>query len=325
MISWTNRLLQMAASTSRTRRKLSEPDADTGPRVVVVTGASSGIGRETALRYAAQYARLVLASRSEQALQLVAEECRTAGAAEVIVHATDISDARQVQQLFDTAVARFGHVDIAAQCAAVTAFGRFEDVPVDVFDGIVRTNVLGSANVARSALTHFQARGTGHLVLIGSLLGVTAVPYQPAYVVSKFALSGMVRLLRQENRHHPGIRVHGVYPGPVDTPVYGTAANYFGRRPRVPPTAVAPAAIVAAIFRATDRRRSSERQVGWMNRPAIVAYHLVPTLFDAVVGPFLRAVAFTSEPSEPTTGNVLTASIDAAAAPPPDRTPRPAT
>jgi NAD(P)-dependent dehydrogenase (short-subunit alcohol dehydrogenase family) len=207
--------------------------------------------------------------------------------------------------LFDTAVARCGRVDVAVQCAAITAFGRFEDLPVDVFDGIVRTNILGAANVARCALIPFQRSGRGHLVLIGSLLGTTAAPYQSPYVVSKFALNGLVRLLRQENRHIPGIRVHGVYPGPVNTPVYNTAGNYFGRTPRVPPTAVAPSAIVGAIVRATERRHSSERQVGWMNRPAIFAYHAIPSIYDALIGPFLRAVAFTSGTTESTTGNVF--------------------
>ena len=197
---------------------MNSSDTDSDPQTVVVTGASSGIGKETALRYAGRGARIVLAARSELTLHRVAEECLAAGAAEVIVQATDIVEVDQVQRLFDTAVARFGRVDIAIQCAAITAFGRFEDLPVDVFDGIVRTNILGAANVARCALIHFQSCGSGHLVLIGSLLGVTAAPYQSPYVVSKFAVTGPVRLLRQENQHFPGIKVHGVYPGPVDTP-----------------------------------------------------------------------------------------------------------
>ncbi len=278
--------------------------------VVVLTGASSGIGRDTALRYAARNARLALASRSEESLRLVAAECREAGAAEVIIRSTDIADAAAVQKLFDTAITRFGRIDIAIQCAAITAFGRFEDLPVDVFDGIVRTNLLGAANVARSALIHFRESGTGHLVLIGSLLGTTAAPYQSAYVVSKFALNGLVRLLRQENRHLPGIKVHGVYPGPVDTPVYGTAGNYFGRTPRVPPTAVGPGSVVSAIVRATGRRRSSERQVGWFNRPAILAYRLMPSVFDAAIGAFLRATAFEADATESTPGNVFKAPTD---------------
>jgi short-subunit dehydrogenase len=274
--------------------------------VVVVIGASSGIGRETALRYARNHARLALAARTEDALLLVADECRLAGAADVMIKSTDISDADQVQQLFDATVDRFGRVDVAAQCAAITAFGRFEDLPADVFDSVVKTNILGAANVARSALSLFQARGTGHLVLVGSLLGTMAVPYQSAYVVSKFAIGGLVRLLRQENRHLPEVRIHGIYPGPVDTPVYGTAANYLGVTPRVPPTADAPATVAAAIVRATNRRRSSERQVGWINRPAIMAYRLIPAIFDAVIGPMLRTVSFTSGPIESTSGNVYT-------------------
>ncbi|MCT7661115.1 SDR family NAD(P)-dependent oxidoreductase [Mycobacterium deserti] len=275
--------------------------------VVVIMGASSGIGKETALRYAHRRARLALAARSEETLRQVAAECRDAGAVDVVVQGTDIADADQVQRLFDMAIARYGRVDVVVQCAAITTFGRFEDVPVEVFDGVIRTNLLGAANVARSALNHFQQQQSGHLVLIGSLLGVTAVPYQSAYVASKFALCGLVRSLRQENRQVPGVKVHGIYPGPVDTGVYATASNFYGRTPRVPPTAVSPSTIVEAIVRATDRQTSSERQVGWMNRPAIMAYRLLPSLYDAMVGPFLRAVAFTDEPTEASNGNAFEA------------------
>lgn len=221
---------------------MTDIDSRNDARVVAITGASSGIGRETALRYSARRARLVLAARSEGALRDVADECRAAGADAVVVAPTDISDAAQVRDMFDLAIEMFGHVDVAAQCAAITAFGRFEDVPPEVFDAIIATNLLGAANVARTALQHFQERGAGQLVLVGSLLGVTAVPYQSAYVASKFAICGLVRALRQENRHLPGVRVHGIYPGPVDTPVYASAGNYLDQQtPRVPPTSESPA------------------------------------------------------------------------------------
>ncbi|MBO0681289.1 SDR family NAD(P)-dependent oxidoreductase [Mycolicibacterium sp. S2-37] len=273
-------------------------------QVVVVTGASSGIGKETALRFAGRGARLVLAARNEDALQRVADECLEAGARGVLLHRTDIADHADVEALFGVATA-FGPIDIVVQSAAITAFGRFEDVPPDVFDSIVRTNIIGSANVARCALTHFHQAGSGHLILIGSLLGSAAFPYQSAYVASKFALHGLVRVLRQENRARPGIKIHGVYPGPVDTPVYQTASNYYGRTPRVPPTAVSPSTVVSAIVRATDRRRSSERQVGLANRPVIAMYRLLPSVFDALVGPLVRAVSFTSESTEASEGNAF--------------------
>lgn len=264
-------------------------------RVIVVTGASSGIGRETALRFARDHARIVLASRSEGPLREVARECRDAGATDVVFQSTDIAEADEVQRLFDMAVDRFGRVDVAVQSAANTAFGRFEDLPADVFETIIRTNLLGSANVARSALAEFRANRAGHLVLVGSLLGTVAVPNQSAYVASKFAINGLVRALRQENRDLPGLRVHGIYPGPVDTPVYGTAENYLTQTPVVPPSSVPAASIASAIYRATIRRHSSERQVGWFNRPAIAAYRYLPALFDALIEPFLKVTAYTSE------------------------------
>jgi short-subunit dehydrogenase len=278
---------------------------DSQSEVVIVTGASSGIGEETAVRYAGRGARLLLAARNEDELNRVADRCRGAGAETVLVQSTDIGVCAEVEKLFELATDRFGRIDIAVQSAAITAFGRFEDVPVEVFDNIIRTNLIGAANVARCALRYFREVGAGHLVLIGSLLGTTAVPYQSAYVASKFALNGLVRSLRQENRDVPGVKIHGVYPGPVDTPVYNTASNYYGRTPRVPPTSVKPDTVVSAIVRATGRQRSSERQVGLANLPAIAVYRLLPTLYDAVIGPFLRTVAFTSESTEPSDGNAF--------------------
>ncbi len=276
---------------------------ETGAQVVLIAGASSGIGLHTALRYARRRARLILSSRDEGALQRGAAQCRQAGATEVVVHAADISQSEQVAHLFDEALARFGRIDVATQCAAITAFGRFEDLPVEVFDKVIRTNLLGAANVARCALVQFRTQGAGHLVVVGSLLGTTAVPYQSAYVASKFALNGLVRALRQENRHATGIKIHGVYPGPVDTPVYGSAANYLSRTPRVPPGAYSAETVAEVIVRATSRGRSSERQVGFVNRPMIAVYRLLPSLFDAVITPLLHVTSFTASPQSVTRGN----------------------
>lgn len=98
--------------------------------VTLIAGASSGIGRETALLYAQRGARLVLASRSWEALNDVAAVCLRTGAADVLVHVTDLTDRRQVQALFDAALARYGQVDIVISSVGVVAFGRFVDVPL---------------------------------------------------------------------------------------------------------------------------------------------------------------------------------------------------
>ena len=272
---------------------------------VLITGASSGIGRETALRYAARGNRLVLVARGLDALEKVAAECLNEGAADVVVQPTDISERSQVEHLFEVTTARFGKLDIVVQNAALAAFGRFTDMPADVFDTVVKTDVLGAANVARCALLHFQESGQGQLVVMGSVLGQAAVPYMGAYVISKFAVTALIRLLRQETRGLPGIAVHGIYPGAVDTPVYPSAANYYGRLAKVLPVNDPPSVVANAVVAATDSGRPSERQVGWTNYPMLAGYRLLPRVFDILVNPMMRVASFAREQLPPTTGNVF--------------------
>jgi short-subunit dehydrogenase len=272
---------------------------------VLITGASSGIGRATALRYASRGCRLALVARGMDELRLVEAECTAAGASDVLVQSADIGAAGEVDAAFDAAVERFGSVQVVVQNGAVAAFGEFTDLPAEVFDSVIRTNVNGAANVSRAAMRHFRATGCGQLVVIGSLLGHAAVPYMGAYVMSKFAITAMVRMLRQETRRMPGIAVHGIYPGAVDTPIYPRSANFFGRRARVLPVKDGPDKMARAIVAATDSGRSSEHQVGLVNRPMLVAYRVLPRAFDVMVGPLLRLGGFRRERQEPMTGNAV--------------------
>ena len=275
-------------------------------QTVLITGASSGIGRETALRYASRGARLLLAARGRANLEKIAGECLEAGAAEALVHAVDIGESDGVEALFADAADRLGGLDIVVQNAAVAGFGRFADVPSDVFDAIIRINVIGAANVARAALAHFRARGHGQLVIVGSVLGHVAVPYMGPYVMSKFAVTALVRILRQETKELTGITVHGIYPGAVDTPIYPLSANYFGGLARVLPLNDSPATIARAIVAAGDSTRPSEHQVGMANWPLLAGYRLVPRVFDALVGPVMRAMSFARQTQEATVGNAFT-------------------
>jgi NAD(P)-dependent dehydrogenase (short-subunit alcohol dehydrogenase family) len=275
-------------------------------KTVLITGASSGIGHATALRYAARGARLVLVARGADGLRSTEAECLRAGAPDVMVYPADVADGDGVRRAFDAAGARFGHIDIVVQNAALAAFGRFTDMPADVFDTVIRTDVSGAANVARAALDHFRARGHGQLVIVGSLLGHAAVPYMSPYVMSKFAVTALIRILRQETRGLRGVSVHGIYPGAVDTPIYPLSANYFGRLARVLPVKDSPEKMARAIVKATDSGRSSERQVGLANRPMLLGYRLLPRVFDAMVGPLMRLGSFTRTPLAPTAGNAVT-------------------
>lgn len=158
---------------------------DETTRVVVITGASSGIGRATAHRLATQGARLVLAARSTDQLERARQECVSRGAQEVAVVPTDVADGAAVTALLDEALSSFGRVDGVVHAASVLAYGLFHDVPADVFDRILTTNIIGTANVARSSLRAFDGPEAGSLVIVGSLLSKIAAPYMSSYGTSK--------------------------------------------------------------------------------------------------------------------------------------------
>ncbi|MFE6588964.1 SDR family NAD(P)-dependent oxidoreductase [Streptomyces sp. NPDC057781] len=202
-------------------------------QVVVVTGASSGIGRGAALAFAARGVSVVLAARSEQALAEVARECEERGGRALAVP-TDVSDEAAVQALAQCAADWSGRIDIWVNAAAVWSYGRFEDTPGPVFRQIVETTLLGQVYAARAVLPHFRAEGHGVLINISSLYGRLSSPYVAPYVTAKWGLLGFSEVLRQELRDTPGIAVCTILPGAVDTPIYRHAANYTGRQIRPP-------------------------------------------------------------------------------------------
>jgi NAD(P)-dependent dehydrogenase (short-subunit alcohol dehydrogenase family) len=126
-----------------------------GDSVVVITGASSGIGRAAARLFARQGLRLVLTSRNQDALDAVAEECRTAGGSALAV-AADVAEEPAVERLRQEAVSTFGRIDVWVNCAAVLLFGRFEDVPAGTFRQVLNNNVMGYVHGGQAALRQFR-------------------------------------------------------------------------------------------------------------------------------------------------------------------------
>lgn len=273
-------------------------------RTVLVTGASSGIGRAVAHRLSDRGDRLVLVLRSEEVLDAVRRECLARGAAAVEVEAVDVGDAAAVDDAVTRTVIRSGRLDGVVHAAAVLAYGRFAQVPVDVFDAVVRTDVLGTANVARSALQVFEEQRGGSLVVLGSVLGKIATPTMSPYCTSKWAVHGLVRTLQIEARRTPGVGVSLVSPGGVNTPVYDQAGSYTGHPGHPPPPVSSADRVALRVVAALDRPRR-ELGVGPANPLMVLGSRLLPGVFDRAVGPLISLLGQSRARVGPHPGNVF--------------------
>ena len=273
-------------------------------RVVLITGGSSGIGLATALELAAVGDHLVLLARAEGPLDAAAARCRSAGAASVTTVPADVRDAAAVTRAVERVEEAHGRLDVVVHCAGVAAYGRFEDVPAEVFDGVVATLVSGSANVARAVLPRMRADDHGTLMLVGSVIGTIAAPTMSPYVVGKWGVRSLARELQLENRDRPGVHVTLVTPGGVDTPIYRQAANYSGRAGQPPPPVYSPERVARAIVRALHAP-PRRLDVGVANPVMALGFTLLPWLFDLLVGPLFAVAARGREPVAATPGNVL--------------------
>ena len=280
------------------------PTDPANPQTVLITGASSGIGRATAIELAGRGARLVLVARGEESLDETADEARAAGAEEVVVCPGDVTDEDEIRAAVDAAVARFGRLDVVVHAAQVMAYGRIEDVPREVYEQVVDVSLHGTANVARSVLTLFRKQGVGHLVVVNSLLGNIATPLLGSYVTAKWGQLGLIRVLQQETRDEPGISVSAVQPGGVDTPIYFQAASWTGSTGRPPPPVYSPQRVARAVLSTVDKPRRIV-QAGLFNPLITAGFRLLPGVFDVLVGPLLQRMAIANDDVPPTEGNVF--------------------
>jgi len=274
------------------------------PQVVLVTGASSGIGRATAVEAGGRGASLVLVARGRGPLEAAAAEARAAGAAEVVVSPVDVTDDDAIRAVVRDTVERSGRLDAVVHAAQTMAYGRIEDVPREVFEAVVDTAVQGTANVARAVLPVFRRQGGGHLVVVNSLLGSITAPLMGSYVTAKWAQLGLVRVLQQETRDVPGISISAVQPGGVDTPIYFQAASWTGSTGRPPPPVYSAQRLGRRVVALLDRPRR-QVQAGIFNPLITAGFRLLPGLYDYLVGPLLQRMAIANDDVPPTEGNVF--------------------
>ncbi|WP_349975484.1 SDR family oxidoreductase [Pseudomonas sp. WHRI 8519] len=277
-------------------------------KVVVITGASSGIGRAAAHAFACTGARLVLAARDEQALFDVLDECTDCGTDAVAI-VTDVTRSDQVQALA-TQAAEFGHgrIDIWVNNAGVGAVGNFEQTPLQAHEQVIQTDLIGYLRGAYVALPYFKAQRSGILINTLSLGSWIAQPYAAAYSASKFGLRGLTEALRGELTEFPDIHVCDIYPAVMDTPGFRDGGNYTGHAltppgPIYDPQQVAKAMVASAI---SPRAHTT---VGTAARLAHLASYLVPRL--ALVTGWLTRRALNRSPSaQITSGNLFEPTSD---------------
>lgn len=249
-------------------------------QTVVLTGASSGIGRATAFELGRRKARVVLAARSEEGLRDTAREVEAAGGQTEVVP-TDVADWPQVEKLAEAAVERFGRIDTWVNNAAVSEYATVENATVEEIDQILQVNLHGSIYGMKAVLPILRRQGEGTIVNVSSVLGKLSVPLQAAYCASKHGIIGFADALRIElKRSSSKIHVCSILPTSINTPFFRHArARLGGNMPQPLPPAYEPQAVADAIAFVCERPRR-EVVVGGAGKLFELAQRINPALVD---------------------------------------------
>lgn len=221
-------------------------------QVVVITGASSGIGLVTAKDAARRGASVVLAARNEQDLRRTVDEIRRRGGRAIYVVA-DVSDPRQVEEIAEAAVREFGRIDTWVNNAAVSIYGRLTEVPIEDLRRQMDVNYWGQVYGSLTAVRHLRRRG-GAIVNVGSALSDRAIPLQGNYCAAKHALKAFTDTLRMEIEDEGlPISVTLVKPASIDTPFFDKAKTFLGVEPQPIPPVYAPEVVSDVVIQAAQR------------------------------------------------------------------------
>lgn len=251
-------------------------------QVVVIAGASSGIGRAAALAFGQAGASVVLAARNGPALEDVAQQIGQAGGRAFAV-VTDVAEWPQVERLAEAAVARFGRIDTWVNVAGVSEYALFDDMALDEIERIIQVNLLGTLYGVKAVLPVMKRQNGGTIINIGSVLSQRSIALQSIYCASKHGVKGFTEALRLEmDREKTGVHLTLILPGPINTPFYTFARSRMAVRPKPVPPVYEAGAVAEAIL-AAARRPLRDITVGGGGKAMTVLEALSPTLFDRLM------------------------------------------
>jgi NAD(P)-dependent dehydrogenase (short-subunit alcohol dehydrogenase family) len=266
-----------------------------GDQVVVLMGASSGIGRETALRFARKGAKVVVSARGEEGLDSLVEEIRREDGEAIAVPA-DTSEFDQVKAVADRAVEVYGRLDTWVHLAAVGLFATFEETTPEEFRRVIDVNLMGQVYGAMAALPQIKREGGGALIHVSSMGAKRSIPLQSAYCASKHSIDGFLESLRVELRREKlPISVTQVMPATINTPFFDKARTKLGVKPVAPPPIYQPGIVSETILHAAENP-ARDLVVGGAAKAVILSQALSPRLLDILLRVRGFEVHYTGEP-----------------------------
>ncbi|MGF6275494.1 short-subunit dehydrogenase [Massilia sp. UYP11] len=267
-------------------------------QVMVITGATSGIGLSTARMAAGRGARLVLAARADDALDELVDELR-AGGADVIAVAADVGKIDDVERIGDAAIRAFGRIDTWVNNAGISIFGRIEDIAPEDHHRLFQTNFWGVVNGSLEAVKRMKQRGGGALINLGSELSDHGIPLQGMYAASKHAVKGFTDSLRMElEKEGAPMSVTLVKPSGIDTMFAVHAKNYMEKEPKLPSPVYAPELVADAILYAAQHPKR-DLFVGGAAKMNSSGARFLPRAFDKYVTATMFKGQTSDAPADP--------------------------
>ena len=251
-------------------------------QVVAIIGASSGIGRETALQFARKGAKVVVSARNEFGLNSLVDEIQAAGGEAKAIKG-DVADFDRVKAIADYTVEQYGRLDTWVHCAATGVLARFEEITPEEFKRVIDVTLMGQVYGAMVALPYLKQEGRGAMIHVSSMEGRRALPLQSPYSTAKHGLEGLLESLRVELQHDKiPVSVTSIKPAVINTPFYNHVLTKLGVKPTGLPPYYSPTLVAEAILY-TAEHPTRDFIVGDVGRILDISQRLSPELMDAIL------------------------------------------